>query len=431
MIEIAVEPQRPATFRDWTKGRAVQVIGTNWGSDELPFQNWRRFKEAFAPELIEQAVNETGCSLGRAVETILDPFGGSGTTALASQFLGVRPTTIEVNPFLTDLIEAKVASYDLDRAANLFGVVVEEVRKAGPMQEMWPDAPSTFVEPGKDGRYIFSRPVAEQIQKYIYAINNLPDQSISRLFRVLLGGIIISVSNVLVSGKGRRYRNKPNNVSSRDVDRLFKDRVLTALYDLRKFQHRPCADYTLMRGDARKLAGCGDKVDLSVFSPPYPNSFDYTDVYNVELWVLGYLNGTGSNRALREATIRSHVQIRRDMTSSRPSGSLLSKTVEALKAKRNDLWNVNLPEMIEGYVDDMCTVLEGVKSRLNIGGRIYMVVGDSRYAGVDIPVAKILAEAAPAIGLSVISAMPFRSMRASPQQGGRPELPETLIVLQG
>lgn len=431
MVEIAVEPQRPATFRDWTRGRAVQAIGTNWGSDELPFQNWRRFKEAFAPELIEQAVNETAYSLGRAVKTILDPFGGSGTTALASQFLGVCPTTIEVNPFLADLIEAKVASYDLDRAAKLYGVVVEEVLTAGPVREMWPDAPSTFVEPGKDGRYIFSRDVAERIQKYVNAISKISDRSISRLFRVLLGGIIIPVSNVLVSGKGRRYRNKPNMVSASDVDELFKERVLTALYDLRKFQHRPCADYTLMRGDARKLAGYGEKVDLSVFSPPYPNSFDYTDVYNVELWVLGYLNGAGSNRALRQATLRSHVQIRRDMTSSRPAGLLLSETVAALKAKRDDLWNASLPEMIEGYVDDMCTVLEGVKSRLNTGGRVYMVVGDSRYGGIDIPIAKILADAAPTIGLGVVSSTPFRSMRASPQQGGRPELPETLIVLQG
>lgn len=51
--------------------------------------------------------------------------------------------------------------------------------------------------------------------------------------------------------------------------------------------------------------------DLAVFSPPYPNSFDYTDVYNIELWTLGYIRDAASNQRLRSATLSSHVQIGR------------------------------------------------------------------------------------------------------------------------
>ena len=121
---------------------------------ELPFQGWRRFKEAFAPELVERALMETP---GK-VRHVVDPFGGSGTTALAAQFLGVRPTTIEVNPFLADLIDAKLVSYDLDQAATVFGSVVEAVwENARKTKPVFPSAPPTFVEPGVDGRYIFSR----------------------------------------------------------------------------------------------------------------------------------------------------------------------------------------------------------------------------------------------------------------------------------
>ena len=59
-----------------------------------------------------------------------------------------------------------------------------------------------------------------------------------------------------------------------------------------------------------------------------------------------------------------------------------------------------------------------------------MVVGDSRYAGVDVPVAHILGEEAPSLGFTPITMEPFRSMRVSPQQGGRPELAETLLTLR-
>ena len=42
-------------FHYWTGQRTVAVLGTNAGSNDLAFQEWRRFKEAFAPELIERS----------------------------------------------------------------------------------------------------------------------------------------------------------------------------------------------------------------------------------------------------------------------------------------------------------------------------------------------------------------------------------------
>jgi hypothetical protein len=59
-----------------------------------------------------------------------------------------------------------------------------------------------------------------------------------------------------------------------------------------------------------------------------------------------------------------------------------------------------------------------------------MIVGDSRYGGIDVPVADALIEMAPHLEFSVVSVEPFRSMRASPQQGGRHELAESLLTLE-
>lgn len=80
------------------------VASSNVEAQELPLQRWYRFKEAFSPRFVSEAI----ASLERKPSICVDPFGGSGTTALTCQFLGVRPTTIEVNPFLADLIEAKL-----------------------------------------------------------------------------------------------------------------------------------------------------------------------------------------------------------------------------------------------------------------------------------------------------------------------------------
>ena len=428
--EVRSEPARVSLqFRDWTGDRSVSTVGTNAGATSLPFQTWRPFKEAFAPEIVERALSD---SVG-PVRHMADPFGGSGTTALAAQFLGVKPTTIEVNPFLADLIEAKICPLDFDLAADAFGQVVECVaRGCEPKRPVFPGASATFIEPGRDGRYIFSRAIARRLLAYRSAIGLVRDEACQRLFRVVLGSTAIPASNVVVSGKGRRYRQRwrererPPHV----VDELFRDGVLRALHDLRRFAARRCLDYRVMRGDARRLAEQIGPHDLAVFSPPYPNSFDYTDVYNVELWALGYLRSHEANRALRHATLRSHVQLFRNFGGDSVRSATLSTTIDALREVRDALWNPHIPEMIAGYAGDLAIVLDGLSKGLRPRGRVYTVVGDSRYAGVDVPVATILVEVAQSLGYDVVTVEPCRSMRSSPQQGGQHELGETLVIVE-
>jgi hypothetical protein len=48
---------------------------------------------------------------GLPARRVIDPTGGSGTTALTCSFLGIDCDTVEVNPFLADVIEAKTRSY--------------------------------------------------------------------------------------------------------------------------------------------------------------------------------------------------------------------------------------------------------------------------------------------------------------------------------
>ena len=346
--EVRSDPARGfIQFRDWTGDRSISTVGTNAGARSLPFQTWRPFKEAFAPEIVERALSD---SVG-TVRHIADPFGGSGTTALAAQFLGVKPTTIEVNPFLADLIEAKICPLDFDLAADAFGQVVECVaRGCEPKRPVFPGASPTFVEPGRDGRYIFSRAVACRLLAYRSAIELVRDEACQRLFRVVLGSTAIPASNVVVSGKGRRYRRRWRDRESppQVVDELFRDGVLRALHDLRRFAARRCVDYRVLRGDARRLAEEIGPHDLAVFSPPYPNSFDYTDVYNVELWAMGYLRSAEANRELRHATLRSHVQLFRSFDGDGVRSATLTATIDALREVRDELWNPHIPEMITG-----------------------------------------------------------------------------------
>jgi len=189
-------------FKDWTQNRKLSTLGTNAGSQILPFQTWHRFKEAYAPELIERAIRESEIPVHR----LLDTFGGSGTSALAAQFLGVDSTSIEINPFLADVIKAKTHQYESGILTHDLGLVVKNTLRSEGRLERFAHCPPTFVEPGVKGRYIYSAPIAKILSALLDSIEELKEKSHQRLFKVILGGILVSVSNVYVNGKGRRYR---------------------------------------------------------------------------------------------------------------------------------------------------------------------------------------------------------------------------------
>jgi hypothetical protein len=418
---------RPSSefFHEWTRGRRVDTLGTNTGSPPLAFQTWHRFKEAFSPEFVRDALG----SGDAAPTTCIDPFGGSGTTALTAQLLGISATTIEVNPFLVDLIRAKTTLYSPVTLSHLLAGMRRSRARVDDIEQFgW--LPATFVEPGVAGKWLFDRSVARRIARLTRLIQRIDDQKTRRFFRVILGGMLVEVSNVVVSGKGRRYRQnwKRRRHHPDAVDRLFFERASVGISDISRFINRPSVRIDVIAGDARVVT-TRRLHDVAIFSPPYPNSFDYTDVYNVELWMLGYLGDMDHNRELRLATLCSHVQLNRP-ASLPPNGSpILDATLAELGAARQRLWNPSIPEMIASYFADLVCVIQKTIGALRPSASCWIVLGDSQYGGVRIPTAQILEELAPSQGWRVLKTTPFRSMRTSPQHGGRAELPETLLVL--
>ena len=417
-------------FCGWTGNREVVTLGTNAGAPSLPFQNWCKIKEAFAPELVARAFKESNFSVDRCI----DPFGGSGTTGLVSQFLGAHPVLVEVNPYLADLIEAKLTPYpSADKLNRDLDAVLDAsaCERSDDTAERFSSAPRTLVEPGHDGRWIFNRRVAERIGALLQATEDL-DEVPRRLFRVLLGGILVEVSNIRISGKGRRYRKgwEKRVIPPERVSEMFSAAARHAIEDITRFGCRSVTSYEVIRGDSRTTLDHVDQCELAVFSPPYANSSDYTDVYNIELWTLGYLDNPQANKELRTATLSSHVQISRSFPEPPEGSSTLAAVLDRLESHRGNLWDQRIPAMVGAYFSDLLEILDHLSQVLVTGGSAWIVVGDSRYASVQIPVARVLEELATFRGWNVLATENLRSMRTSAQQGGSKLLPEQLLVLR-
>jgi DNA modification methylase len=405
-------------------------MSSNQPSLELPFQRWFKFKEAYSPALVVEILKR----FDPLPKTCLDPFGGCGTTALTCQFAGIQPTLIELNPFLADLAEAKLVSYDLDLLQKDYLTVRRKVRRSvinDPVQYLG-EAPSTLCEPGQNGRWIFNKNVLSKIISYRQAIARVKDRNNRRILRVILGSILIGCSNVVVNGKGRRYRQnwQARPITSDAIDSEFQVAFLAAISDLQRFSHKAIKSYRILRGSCLTQILKAKMADLAIFSPPYPNSFDYTDIYNIELWVLGYLKTRADNTRLRNATLRSHVQIDMPSRGKTVSTPTLETVINELELERERLWNSRIPEMVRGYFADLSTVLAALKNKVRPRGVVAIVVGDSRYKNVRVPVATIASEIAIQLGYGLGSLSTLRSMRTSAQQGGGFVLQESLIELR-
>jgi hypothetical protein len=400
---------------------------TYQGSYEVPFQRWFKFKEAFSPLLVKNLLERSPIE----VRKCLDVFGGCGTTGLTSLFMGIQPTIIEVNPFLADVIRAKLAHYEVDRVMRAYlrwhETALLRFRRG---VEVPSCLPLTFVEKKGQQRWLYSHDVMERIESYRLALADVRDPDIRRLFRVLLGASLVELSNVLVNGKGRRYRQSWESMqkSPRDVDRALDAKVTDVIYDLTRFQQRPNLPSEVIHGDARQMLRGTSRVDAVVTSPPYPNSFDYTDIYNLELWVLGYIRARRSETKLRLAAVRSHVQRQLPHSECDVASPTLARVRAKLNKARAELWSAQIPDMVESYFADLAGILEGLKSKVTEGGRVSMIVADSAYASIPVRVGQILGEIGEQLGYDDVDVSTLRQIKSSAQQGWKRSLREEIVT---
>src|SRR5204862_2601953 len=104
-----------------------------------------------------------------------------------------------------------------------------------------------------------------------------------------------------------------------------------------------------------------ESVGLFLYSPPYPNAIDYSEIYKLELWLLNFVRSAGEFRQLRLGTLRSHPSVdfpERGYLAD-ISGTLVAETIDGIASfvERNHP-RAETGRMIRNYFDDMYRSLQ-------------------------------------------------------------------------
>ncbi|MFF5536996.1 hypothetical protein ACFY71_31815 [Streptomyces cinerochromogenes] len=359
------------------------------GNSESPFHRWFHLKEAFSVDLLPVILKKLNFD-GRSELRVLDCFAGGGTTLVSaleqSSETCVNATGIEQNPFLHHVSSTKV---DALRAGSQLGQQLETAYKevvhlydsdASLVTQM--PSLSTF-----SNEAYFPPHLLTSLLRIKAAIQQADTSVLTR--NVLLtaaASCVESTSRLRRDGRALRYASERQ---PREPMEEFSARVQQMIEDAESA--RPTSGFgTVLRGDGRRPLLYVDesaKKDLIIFSPPYPNNIDYTEIYKTEAWYLDFYADAQQFRSQRFKTLRSHPSVRfsdeYDYESSSDATAVRELLAPILEAVPDDRYATGRKQLIKGYADDMLTLFRQCRRIISGSGRLVYVVGNSAHGSGD------------------------------------------------
>lgn len=376
-----------------------------------PFQRWYRYKEGFSIQFIEKVVEEYGYE---GMTTLMDPFSGSGTTIIAANRMGYEGIGFEVNPFSYFLMHTKEQDYsqsDVDEFKNEFERILNELR--GKEYEEY-DLPGLSIS-----TKVFQKDAEIVMMSCKEKIKKISAGKIHDLLFLGWLACIEELSDYRKAGNGLKKRKtvKPIIVTAENVIERLTMQYESMYLDLKGFQrveHAPNIIYNESSIDFTNEIG-EERVDGIVFSPPYANCFDYTEIYKLELWFGDFVESYDDLKKLRAKSLKSHLNRKYEYEELKTDKCELLN-YQLKKVCNAELWDKRIPKMIYGYFEDMFNIIENCYKSLKKGGFCAIVVGNSAYGGEIVPTDLILAEYASSIGFKVDKIEVDRYIITSSQQ---------------
>ena len=420
------------------RNRSDLASFVNWkGNAESPIHRWIRYREAYSPNLITK--------LGLD-DNILDPFCGCGSILIGAAENGNKSTGIDINPLA--IFAAKVKLTPLSRKQ------LTAIRKYVKDLDSMIDSATCWPIPELS---IASKVFEPTILETLLRIRSLTESTFSGdkesrdFLHLAWVAILEKVGSYFKEGNGIKYRNKKRLKTGYihrpegqwQLERFGSDQKKFTLetfcaharmmvQDARFWRRGAWKDQVAIEGNVLEMDRLlpGRKFDSIVFSPPYANRFDYFESMKVELWFGGFVDSYESISRFRKASLRSHLGA--DLNRSyRPIANL--ERLIALMDQDASSWRMGVPDLLRGYFDDMRATLKHCK-KLLAGGKCFVVVGNSAFAGVIVPTDVMLAILGLECGFNKAEILVTRHLTVSPQQRNKlrnleENMRESVVVL--
>jgi DNA modification methylase len=365
----------------------------------LPIHRWFYYQEGYSPELIKKVLKYLNLN---GSTHLFDPFAGSGTSLVAAKELGIKATGIEINPFSCHMAISKTQNYSEEEINILENF---EVPNYKPLKKLFEKYELSIIENLFE---IENFEKIELIKKKIELEKNSKVKSI--LFTTLLC-ILQQVSYYKKAGNGLKKKRIYKSVDTFEAFKFKLDEIISDIKLNNNKNKTVIINDNCLNINNHKI----DEIDISIFSPPYANCFDYYEVYKIELWIGEFVKSYEELRNLRKAALTSNLNADlKKKTKIVTTSKVLIPIIDYLNNTK--LWDNKIPKMLNAYFSEMEQLLVSLFEKTKKGGYCVVVVGNSSYGGLAVPTDIILAEIGKNLGFTVQEIIVARRNETSSQQ---------------
>lgn len=363
-----------------------------------PIHRWYSYVEGYSSCLIAEEL-KTLLALKPNIETIYDPFCGTGTTALVASTYGINSFYSESNPFMQAVIETKingVQKLDADVVSTLlieYLALINEIKIK--KYASWNGFEKFFGE----------RQLNEllTIKDLIYQEDN---ESVKSILALALSAIVVKVSKMTRRGDLRYATEK--EYREENVLECFADKLNEMIFDIQHHKTIVKCGTTKVSDDARDNDYV-DTFDCVITSPPYLNGTNYIRNTKLELKLNDFITSENDLPSFHSKGIVAGI----NNVSKRTAIDTILPVVEPyLEQLQPVAYDERIPKMVAGYFRDMDMVIQKLRTSIKSGGLFTMDIGDSQFAGVHIPTHQILSNICAQYGFTLYDEEVLRERRS-------------------
>lgn len=365
---------------------------------------WLRLTPAYSVKV----VNEIFTQKAAAGANVLDPFCGTGTTALCAAYHGHDATTVDVNPFLVWLAGTKTRIFSSAVLERALAAGEEAAKVAGSKNYPGVAEPAIFnIE-----RWWSARAITFlcRLRAAIDAVSPVGSHEHSLLL-VAFCRTVIATSNASFNHQSMSF--KETDTTTKDRRNYAAQFIDDLQLVLEGAEISPQKEAAVIHGDSKALHASNRKFDLVVTSPPYANRMSYIRELRPYMYWLGYLVNAREAGELDWKAIGGTwgIATSRLMTWEQNPNNYMSPRIPAMLNAISHQDNKNGPLLaayIAKYFDDMWSHFESLTRLLSRGAHVHYIVGNSTFYGTLVPTEAIYADQLAELGFRDIQVKAIR-----------------------
>lgn len=365
------------------------VTVTFRGGAKEPFVRWYSYLEGYSPQFVKAILEKYAPHATK----ILDPFAGTGTTAFTASQLGKPAFFCEVNPVLQfiSLTKITVRRMQLVQRLQLAHDLLERRKELSSLKDSPPDL--TLDEAYKSvfgTSKFFIESVYEDILRLRTWIDKvaLTQPLVADLLTVAILSALVPVSEMKRAGDLRYKTTKELAKSKILLADAINNNVTQIAQDIQNDINGLQTQPLLLCENAKSLTSVPYLgIDAVITSPPYVNGTNYFRNTKIELWFLRCLLQKEDLTKFRAEAITAGIN---DVTVAKTPSHSHSAVQEIVNDLAKNAYDSRIPRMIASYFHEMTDVFRSIRNHLQQDAVIAIDIGDSAYAGIHVPVDKLL-----------------------------------------